>query len=132
MIKFAVGTDDGVNFTDNHFGESGKYLIYDFDLDSKQITFVKIIDNSTPEETEHGDAKKANNVGSLLKGISLLVAKVMGLNITRMRKKFVPVMCAGINIEEALALMPNFIEKFRTEMTKPAGEARKIIRIKKS
>ena len=129
MIKFAIGTDDGIEFSKHHFGSSQKYLIYTFDLETNKIIHIDTIQNITPEERKHGDPEKAQNIGSLLKGVSVLVAKRMGSNVARMRKKFVPIMCKDVNIEQALERLPKYIEQIQMGLAKPMGEDKEIIKL---
>ena len=73
-IKLACGTDNETEFTNKHFGSSKYFLIYDFDLETKDLEFLKKIENSTPEEEKHGDTKKAKSVSELLKNVFVLAA----------------------------------------------------------
>ncbi|HAJ32888.1 MAG TPA: hypothetical protein DCK79_05905 [Candidatus Atribacteria bacterium] len=57
-IKLACGTDNGIELTNKHFGSSNYFLIYDFDLETKDLRLLKKIENSTQVEEKHGILKK--------------------------------------------------------------------------
>jgi|AntAceMinimDraft_18_1070375.scaffolds.fasta_scaffold57934_3 predicted Fe-Mo cluster-binding NifX family protein len=88
-IEIAIATDNGKNLTKEHFGSAKKYLIYDFNLETGDINFLKEKENLTPEEKIHGDPEKASAVSEILKNVTVLINLVFGPNILRMKKKFV-------------------------------------------
>ena len=126
-IKIAFGTDDGKELTKEHFGSAKYYLVYALDTKTKEISFIKKMDNKTPEEEKHGDPKKAKEVSQLMKDTKVLVGLVMGPNIIRMRKKFVPVISREKNIEKAIELLKNKIAEIGKELKKPEGEDKEVI-----
>jgi len=101
-IKLACGTDNETEFTNEHFGSSKYFLIYEFDLETKDLKFLKRIENSTQEEEKHGDIKKAKSVSELLKNIFVFAAFRYGPNIIRIKKRFVPIVSREKNIEKTL------------------------------
>jgi len=101
-IKLACGTDNGTEFTNEHFGSSKYFLIYDFDLEAKDLRFIKRIVNSSQEEEKHGDIKKAKSVSELLKNVFVFAAFRYGPNIIRIKKRFVPIISREKNIEKTL------------------------------
>ncbi len=125
-LKIACGTDDEKNFTDNHFGDSSKFFIYEYDSENQNIEFVEKIENKSEVEGEHGDIKKAKNISVILKDISILVAFVMGPNIIRMRKKFVPVVSREKNILKTLEKIKENFSEMINEIELPKGRDRKI------
>jgi len=131
-IKLACGTDNGTEFTDKHFGSSKYFLIYEFNLETKDLRFLKRIENSTPEE-EHGDIKKAKSVSELLKNVFVLVAFRYGPNIIRIKKRFVPIISREKNIEKTLNKVKLFSNKIKSEIEieKEKGIDKEIIYIKK-
>ena len=129
-ILFACGTDDGKTLTDEHFGSASFYMIFSMDGDSGKIEFVRRMENTSPEERMHGDPQKAKYLSQMLKDIPVLVAFAMGPNITRMRKRFVPVISRVREIEKALEVLPRYREEIIEEMGKPEGEDRRIIYLK--
>ncbi len=101
-IFLAFATDNRSELSNEHFGSAKYYLIYQ--VDGNRLRFVKEIANTTPEEETHGDPKKAEGIGMLMKKNStyILVGKAMGPNITRMRKSFVPVISSISNISRLI------------------------------
>jgi predicted Fe-Mo cluster-binding NifX family protein len=131
IIKIACGTDDGENFTQNHFGDSEFFLIYKYDPKEKKIEFLEKIVNSSEDEEEHGSVKKAEKVSDILRGVSVLVAFTMGPNIVRMRKKFVPVISREKNISKAMEKIRNKLPEIIDEITLSKKEDKKIFIIDK-
>ena len=101
-MTIACATDDGVYFSSEHFGSARFYLLYSFDTDTNKFDFIKKIDNLTPEERTHGDPIKANAISTLLNGVDVFIAYVMGPNIKKIRKKFIPVISRKRVIGNAL------------------------------
>lgn len=130
-VKLACGTDNETEFTNGHFGLSKYFLIYDFDLETKDLRFLKIIENSTPEEEKHGDIKKAKSVSELLENVFVLVAFRYGPNIIRIKKRFVPIISREKNIEKTLNKVKLCSNKIKSEIEKEKGIDKEIIYIKK-
>ena len=108
-IIVAIGLRNDNELTDMHFGDSVYFDIYE--LTNNSINELKKIKNAKIEERMHGDSKKANAIGNLLKGSDVLVAFRMGPNILRMKKKFVPVIVNTKNIEKVKeTLIENYYE----------------------
>jgi len=105
----AFGTDDGIDFTNRHFGDSNRFDIYK--IDEKTVTFVKQIDNNSEEEKEHADANKAKSIAQILKaqGVQVVFAKRFGPNIIRIKKKFVCIKATNLNISEMQKITVNNI-----------------------
>ncbi len=108
MDKFivAVATDDGKTFTNSHFGDAKKFLIYE--LTPQSVTFLKEVENTVEKEgfheEHHGDPKKAKGIGQFMKrhGVNVLVGKVFGPNIVRMTPQFVIVLMNNPTIDQAM------------------------------
>lgn len=130
-IKLACGTDNETEFTNGHFGSSKYFLIYDFDLETKDLRLLKKIENSTQVEEKHGDIKKAKSVSELLKNVFVLVAFRYGPNIIRIKKKFVPIISREKNIEKTLNKVKLYSNKIKSEIEKEKGIDKGIICIKK-
>ena len=130
-IKLACGTYNETEFTNGHFGSSKYFLIYDFSLETKDLRFLKRIENSTQEEEKHGDIKKAKSVSELLKNVFVLVAFRYGPNIIRIKKKFVPIISREKNIEKILNKVKLYSNKIKSEIEKEKGIDKGIIYIKK-
>lgn len=127
MIKFAIGTDDNVNYSSEHFGSARFFQIYSLNLETKEIILLETIDNETPEEEHHGDPEKAKSVSGLLKDVSIFVGKRMGPNITRIRKKYVPIISRTDSIERSLSLLPKLIPDIKKESEKPMGTSKEVL-----
>ena len=130
-IKLACGTDNETEFTNGHFGSSKYFLIYDFDLETKDLRFLKRIENSTQEEEKHGDIKKAKSVSELLKSVFVLIAFRYGPNIIRIKKRFVPIISREKNIEKTLNKVKLCSNNIKSEIEKEKGIDKEIIYIKK-
>ncbi|MDA3854693.1 MAG: hypothetical protein PF569_00430 [Candidatus Woesearchaeota archaeon] len=110
LIKLVCASDDGVNFSREHFGSAKKYLFYTLNLDSGEIIFLKEINNSTPDERGHADPEKAKAVSDFLSDAKILINFVFGPNIVKMRKKFVPIISKEENIDIALGKINEVLE----------------------
>ena len=128
-IKLACGTDDGIEFSNEHFGSSKYFLIYELDLDTKKLKFLEKLENSSPEEKIHGDPKKAKKISELMKEISVLVGFKMGSNIIRIRKKFIPVISREKNIKIALEELKGLSPEIKIELNKKNETNKKILYI---
>jgi predicted Fe-Mo cluster-binding NifX family protein len=130
IIEFAVGTDDKVNFSSDHFGSAHFFLIYSLNLKTGEIVLLNTMDNLTPDEDRHGDPLKARNVSELLKEVSIFIGKEMGPNVARIRQKFIPIISQKASIDRALSLIPDLIPDIRTELQKPEGTPKKVLKIR--
>jgi len=125
-FKIACGTNDEKEFTEEHFGDSKYFLIYEYDFSNQKIIFLEKRNNNSEEEKIHGDPKKAKGISEILKDIPVLLAFAMGPNIVRMRKKFVPVISREKNIKKALEKFKEIIPQIISEINKEIGEEREI------
>jgi len=130
FVKIACGTDDGINFTKEHFGSASFYLIYFFNLKTGEIKKIEERKNTSIEEEMHGDPKKAQSISALLKDVQVLVAFVMGPNIVRIRKKFLPIISRERSIKIALEKLKKQSNKIRQELKKKTGIDKEIIYLK--
>lgn len=129
-IKIACATDDEIGLSKEHFGSANVYLVYELNFETKEMTFLEKIKNTTEEERGHGDPVKAKGVSELMKGIDVLVGLAMGTNIARIRKKFVPVISRKKDIGETLEKLKEKVSDIRAELDKATGEKRTAIIIK--
>ncbi len=128
-LKFAFGTDDDKNLSDEHFGNAKQYFLYRF-FDGKE-KFIKKRENPKFNEDEsliHGDPAKAAKVGAVLKGSDVLVAKRFGPNIVRMKKKFVCVIVRTDTLRVAMEIIKSNLGVIELEKNK--GEQRKHLVLK--
>ena len=115
-LKVALGTDDGKTLRKGHFGDSERFLLYELKDDSWQL--LREIPNSSPEEKQHGDPRKAERISSLLAEADVLLAHAMGPNILRIKQKFVPVIYRGFDIEEALQVLQQHLDDVQVGLEK--------------
>lgn len=130
-VKLACGTDNTSEFTREHFGSSKYFLIYEYDLETKDLIFLEKVINSTEEEEKHGDSKKAKSVSELLKNVFIFVAFSYGPNIIQIRKKFIPIISREKNITNALNKIKQYNDRIKSEIEKEKSIEKDIIYIKK-
>ncbi|MDP8315369.1 MAG: NifB/NifX family molybdenum-iron cluster-binding protein [Candidatus Celaenobacter antarcticus] len=125
-LKVAFATDDGKTFMGRHFGDARFYDIYE--LDEDRASFIKRIENTVDEEEDvHADPKKAKGISTLLldEKVAVVVSKIFGPNIKRIKKKFVCIVVRDDEIDVGLKKICNNIEKIYIEWEK--GKERKHI-----
>ena len=125
-LRVAFATDDGKTFMGRHFGDARFYDIYE--LDGDQASFIKRIENTVDEEEDvHADPKKAKGISTLLldEKVTVVVSKIFGPNIKRIKKKFVCIVVRDDEIDVGLKKICNNIEKIYIEWEK--GNERKHI-----
>ena len=124
-IKVAFATDDGKTFMDRHFGDA-------YEITEKDSEFIKRIKNTTEEDNEsiHADPEKAKGVAGLFKGenIQVVVSKVFGPNIKRIKKKFVCVLMNDNSISKSIKNIQETIHIIDKEWNK--GEERSHLNLK--
>ena len=123
-FKVAFATDNGKTFMSRHFGDADFYDIYE--IDGNKANFIKRIDNTVDEEEEvHANLKKAKGISKLLlnENVSVVVSKIFGPNIKRIKKKFVCIVVRDEKIDESMKKICNNINKIYNEWEK--GEERK-------
>ena len=125
IVTFA--TDNGSDFTSEHFGEVEKYLVYK--VSKTDAVLEQTVPNRSPEEKMHGDPNKAKGVAHLLKpyGVQVLVNKAFGRNIVRMQQKFVCILSTTNAIEESIKNIQNNFDGIVAEWEK--GESRDYLRL---
>ena len=120
-IRIAFATDNGKTFMGRHFGDADFYDIYE--IKGKKAAFIKRIFNTVDEEEEvHADPKKAKGISKLLfnENVNVVVSKIFGPNIKRIKKKFVCIVVKDEEIEEGINKICNNIEKIYCEWEKGA------------
>ena len=121
----AFATDDGTTFINRHFGDAKYYLIYKIFSSSAEIV-TKIVNTTEDDDEEiHADPEKARSVVELLKSkkIQVVVSKIFGPNIKRIKKKFVCIAIKEKNIADSMKLVCDNFEMICCEWEK--GEERK-------
>ncbi len=118
-MKIAFATNNGKTFVDSHFGDADYYDIYA--IDEEQADFIKRISNTVDEEEEvHADPKKAKGIANLLleEKVSIVVSKIFGPNLKRIKKKFVCIIVKEDEIEDGIRKVCKNIEKIYNEWEK--------------
>jgi len=128
-LLIAFGTDDGVNFNDDHFGMAEYFQVYKFSEGKEE--FVEKRENvqfKGDESIKHGDPEKAKATSSVLQGIDVLVGKRYGPNLLRLVRRFVCVIVRTNTLQNAIGMVHQNIEKIIAEKNK--GEDRKHLILK--
>ena len=112
-LIFAIASNDKINYNKEHFGDSDNYSLYK--INENEIVFVMDHKNTSEEENPniHADPEKAKGVARMLKknGVQVVVSKVFGPNIKRIRKKFVCIFIKNMTVDESLKILQSrFIE----------------------
>ena len=130
-LLIAFATDDGNKYVDRHFGDADYYDIYE--ISSNENKFIKRLNNTTKEDDEdvHADPKKASSIVDLLKieKVQVVISKVFGPNIKRIKKKFVCGLFNNQQISDSIKVIQKNINIFIDEWEK--GETRNHINMKK-
>ena len=105
-LKVAFATDDGKTLMGRHFGDAELYYIYEINIENAE--FIKKISNTTEDEEDvHADPKKAGSITKLLKQekVQVVVSKIFGTNIKRIKKKFVCILIKEKSIESGIEII---------------------------
>ncbi len=129
-MKTAFATDNGKSYINRHFGDSDYYYIYE--ISDSEITFLKKISNTTEEDDEeiHADPKKAKGVTEMLKdeNVKVVVSKIYGPNIKRIRKNFVCILMNDDDLSDSVKIVQQKFDIVLNEWNK--GESRKHLNFK--
>jgi len=119
-LAIAIGTDDEkIIKPDDHIGMSKYFQVWKYS--NGKLNFKETRENVkyTEDETRiHGDPKKAEAMASVLKDIDVLVGKIMGPNIERLKNKFVAVIIREPKIEKSLKIIRENINEIVEEKEK--------------
>jgi len=119
-LIFAIGTDDGETIkADDHVGMSKYYSIWEYS--DGDLIFKEKRENIKYKEDEsriHGDPEKARKVSSVLSGVDVIVGKMLGPNIVRLKIKFIPVVIRESSIEKAIEIIKENINEIMEEKDK--------------
>ncbi len=124
-LVIAIGTDDGKMVkSDNHVGMSQHFQIWEYS--NGVLSFREERENAKYKEDEsklHGDPSKAKATTSVLDDIDLLVGKMIGPNITRIKEKFVCAVVRKPSIEQAIKIIKENINEIIEEKNKKERSA---------
>ncbi len=119
-LTIAIGTDDGkIIKPDDHIGMSKFFQVWGYS--NGKLSFIETRKNVKYREDEariHGDPGKAKATTSALTNIEVLVGKMMGPNIKRLKDKFVAVIIREPNIKKATEIIKNNINEIIEEKNK--------------
>ena len=124
VLLFAIGTDDNNEMTDDHVGMSRYFQVWKY-LDG-EMTFEERRENPkyTGDETRaHGDPNKAQAISSVLGGIDVLVGRMFGPNIVRLKKKYVCAVVREPDVKRSTDIIKDNINEIIEEKEK-SGEKR--------
>ncbi len=126
-LIFAIGTDDDKTIkADDHVGMSKYFQIWEYS--NGELIFKEERKNVKYKEDEtriHGDSGKANATSSVLGGVNILIGKLIGPNIVRLKEQFVCAIIREPEIEKALEIIKENINEIVNEKNK--NERRGII-----
>ncbi len=126
-VIVAFSTNDGETFIDKHSGDARYFDLYK--VSKTEIRFLKRVINPPKEEKLHADPEKARGIARLLRndGVKVLVSKVFGPNIKRIRKNFVCIMM-NTPVSKSLKTIQLNLPVIWKEWE--AGEERKVLNFK--
>ena len=119
-LTIAIGTDDKETIkADDHVGMSKFYQIWEYS--EGEMNFKETRENIKYEEDErevHGDPQKAKKVASVLDNVDVIIGKIFGPNIVRLRNKFVAAVVREPSIKKSLEIIKNNINEIIEEKNK--------------
>ena len=119
-LIFAIGTDDKKTIkSDDHVGMSKYFQIWKYS--NGELSFIETRKNIKYKEDEtrvHGDPEKAKATASALTNTDILIGKMMGPNIKRLKDKFVCVIIREQYIKKALEIIEENINEIVEEKNK--------------
>jgi len=118
-LLIAFGTDDGINFNNDHVGMAKYYHVYKFSgSEEKLIEKRENVRFTGDESMKHGDPQKAQATSSVLKGVDVLVGKKFGPNLPRLIGKFVCVLVRTNTLSSAIVAVHKNMDRIIEEKNK--------------
>jgi predicted Fe-Mo cluster-binding NifX family protein len=119
-FTIAIGTDDKIKIKANdHVGMSRHFQIWKYSNNNFTLDETRENAKYIEDETKlHGDPGKAKATASVLKNVDVLVGKMMGPNIERLKHKFVPAIIRAETIQDGLEIIKNNINEIAEEKEK--------------
>ncbi len=118
-ITVALGVDDDdTKLSEEHFGDSRYYLIYEVREDGTYKLIEKRLNRVREmEEREHGDPRKFKAIDSLLEDVDVFLAGRMGPNFLRVSKsRHYPMVVGRKTVKEALSLLRRKLDEVMSEV----------------
>ncbi|MBN2436920.1 MAG: 4Fe-4S binding protein [Spirochaetes bacterium] len=119
-IVFAIGTDDGTFIKQkDHVGSSLSFMIYRYS-EGKMVLIDKRnnVKYDEDESETHGDPGKAAAVSDVLSGADVIVGSIIGPNVKRLRKQFLPIVVRTDTIENSLKIITENMPDISEELSK--------------
>jgi predicted Fe-Mo cluster-binding NifX family protein len=114
-IKLAFAVNEKNEFEERHFGDTYKFLIYEFNngaftLVSEQINIYKNL--------PHGTKNKGDSITELLKkhDTNVLISMQFGRNLAIVNKSFIPVIVSRNTPSEAMDIIKDKIHWIEDEL----------------
>jgi len=131
-LIIAIGTDDHQTIKANdHVGQSVFFQIFEYS--EGILTFKETRENPKYKEDEeriHGNPGKAKATASVLNGVDVLVGKIMGPNIARLKNQFVCAIIRKSKITDAIDIIKENICAVIHEKNKKDGKEKSGIILK--
>ena len=108
-MTLAIGVNEHKAFSNEHFGESHYFLIYQWNGNAFELVEERL--NAKFDEEKHGDERKAQHIMSQLSDVSVLVAKVFGPNIKKVKQRYVIVISRIDDVQQTVAILNNKYEQ---------------------
>jgi hypothetical protein len=128
-LTIAIGTDDKKEIKQSdHIGMSKYFQIWKYSFEKNDLIFIETRENIKYKEDEeriHGDPGKAKAVSSVLDDVDVIVGRIMGPNIVRLRDRFVAAIVREPKIKKAIEIIKENINEIIEE--KHGKERRGII-----
>ena len=119
-IRFAFAVDTENRFSDEHFGDADKFMIYEVADD--KIYFVHSETNlfkvHEEDDHHHGDPKKGNRIVKYFtgKGINVIVAKQFGKNIGIVKNHFLPIIISHDEPVEVKRILSSKLDEVKEHL----------------
>jgi len=121
----AIGTDDSKKIkSGGHFGMSEYFQVWKYS--NGELNFIEKRGNVKYKEDEskiHGDPGKAKATASALKNIDVIIGKIFGPNIARLKNQFVCAVARCETIEQAIQMIKENINEIIEERAKKEKSA---------
>ncbi len=119
-LVFALGTDDKKNIKDNdHVGEAKYFQIWNYS--KGELVYKEERKNAKYQEDEekiYGDPGKAQAVSNILGNVDVVVGKMFGPNIVRMKNRYVCVAVREGEISKVIKIIKENINEIVEEYEK--------------
>lgn len=112
FLIVAVATTPDGRMPDAHFGDAPGFAVYRVDAGgaeflhtvANEMRATHAHDPDHPHPHGHGDEHKGHGIGQLLgqHGAQVMVSRAFGVNIQRMRQRFLPVVVHVDTVEQAV------------------------------